>query len=159
MSVLNQLLAFVILPNTPPACIFDTASIVAFPVASDLIPTASFPGGAGRKGKAVDLSAFADHLAGSYIPNTVIVDATASDTPPEHYLEWMQKGINIITPNKKMSSGPLERYSQLKKLQRESYIHYFHEVGFSATSHGTSRCSLGYIGEYRRNCLTAATAS
>ena len=41
----------------------------------------------------------------------------------------MGKGINIITPNKKLSSGPYERYQQLKKLQRQSYMHYFYEVG------------------------------
>jgi len=40
----------------------------------------------------------------------------------------MGKGINIITPNKKLSSGPYERYQQLKKLQRQSYMHYFYEV-------------------------------
>ncbi len=42
--------------------------------------------------------------------------------------QWMGKGINIITPNKKLSSGPYERYQQLKKLQRQSYMHYFYEV-------------------------------
>ena len=45
------------------------------------------------------------------------------------WLQWMGKGINIITPNKKLSSGPYERYQQLKKLQRQSYMHYFYEVG------------------------------
>lgn len=40
----------------------------------------------------------------------------------------MGTGINVITPNKKMSSGPLARYQQLKKIQRQSYIHYFYEV-------------------------------
>ena len=44
------------------------------------------------------------------------------------HTQWMGKGINIITPNKKLSSGPYERYQQLKKLQRQSYMHYFYEV-------------------------------
>ncbi len=43
-------------------------------------------------------------------------------------MEWMRKGIHIITPNKKMNSGPLERYTQLKQHQRESFIHYFYEA-------------------------------
>ena len=129
----------------------------------------------------MDLSYLASHLSSSFIPNAVIIDATASDVPPAHYLEvstglackprislaahpwllsvklscrvrgqtaacllakarcrlvterparaqWMGKGINIITPNKKLSSGPYERYQQLKKLQRQSYMHYFYEV-------------------------------
>jgi homoserine dehydrogenase len=40
----------------------------------------------------------------------------------------MGKGINIITPNKKLGSGPLERYQAVRRMQRESYIHFFYEV-------------------------------
>ena len=75
-----------------------------------------------------DLGAFRDHLASSYVPNTVIIDATASDVPPQHYLEWMRRGIHIITPNKKLNSGPLERYQALRQFQRGSYIHFLYEV-------------------------------
>lgn len=82
----------------------------------------------------VDLDRFADHLAGSYIPNTVIIDATASEVPPSHYLAWMQKGIHIITPNKKLGSGPLDQYLALRSFQRESYIHFFYEVGSCLSS-------------------------
>ena len=39
----------------------------------------------------------------------------------------MRKGIHIITPNKKMNSGPLARYQALKAHQRNSFIHYFYE--------------------------------
>uniref|UniRef100_A0A383V4M3 ACT domain-containing protein n=1 Tax=Tetradesmus obliquus TaxID=3088 RepID=A0A383V4M3_TETOB len=74
-----------------------------------------------------DLQAFGDALASSYIPNLAIVDCTASDAPPAHYLEWMGKGLNIITPNKKLGSGPLERYQAVRRMQRESYIHFFYE--------------------------------
>lgn len=82
-----------------------------------------------RSAEPADLSAFADHLAGHYVPNSVIVDATASEAPAAQYLEWMKKGIHIITPNKKLNSGPLEQYRALKQFQRESYIHYLYEVG------------------------------
>ena len=37
-----------------------------------------------------DLTALGKHLASNYVPNCVIVDATASASPPEHYLEWMK---------------------------------------------------------------------
>lgn len=83
--------------------------------------------------EAVDLARFADHLAGSYIPNTVIIDATASEVPPSQYLAWMQKGIHIITPNKKLGSGPLDQYLALRSFQRESYIHFFYEVSHSVS--------------------------
>ena len=81
-----------------------------------------------RDSQPADLTAFADHLAGNYVPNSVIVDATASEAPAQRYLEWMQKGIHIITPNKKLNSGPLDQYQALKQFQRDSYIHYLYEV-------------------------------
>ena len=81
-----------------------------------------------RSSEPVDMTVFADHLAGNYVPNSVIVDATASEAPAQMYLEWMQKGIHIITPNKKLNSGPLDQFRALKQFQRESYIHYLYEV-------------------------------
>ena len=82
-----------------------------------------------RYSQEADLDKFADHMAGHYVPNTVIVDATASELPAQKYLEWMKKGIHVITPNKKMNSGPLKQYRALKQFQRDSYIHYLYEVG------------------------------
>jgi homoserine dehydrogenase len=75
-----------------------------------------------------DLEAFGCRLTAGYIPNLAIIDCTASDVPPGHYLSWMKRGINIITPNKKLGSGPLEQYLAVRKMQRESYIHFFYEV-------------------------------
>ena len=43
-----------------------------------------------RDAQPADMDAFAAHLANNYVPNTVIVDATASSHPPERYMEWMQ---------------------------------------------------------------------
>ena len=43
-----------------------------------------------RDAQPADRNAFAAHLAGNYVPNTVIVDATASSDLPECYMEWMQ---------------------------------------------------------------------
>ena len=80
------------------------------------------------------MTAFAEHLKNHYVPNSVIVDSTASEVPAAHYLEWMQKGLHIITPNKKLNSGPLEQYLALRQFQRESYIHYFYEVCFARVS-------------------------
>ena len=82
-----------------------------------------------RLSQPADMTAFAEHLKNHYVPNSVIVDSTASEVPAAHYLEWMQKGLHIITPNKKLNSGPLEQYLALRQFQRESYIHYFYEVG------------------------------
>ena len=78
-----------------------------------------------RQAEPASLQRFGDHIASSFLPNTVIVDATASEEPPKHYMEWLQSGIHIITPNKKLGSGPLDDYRQLRKFQRDSYIRQF----------------------------------
>lgn len=87
-----------------------------------------------RSSQPADMTAFAEHLKNHYVPNSVIVDSTASEVPAAHYLEWMQKGLHIITPNKKLNSGPLEQYLALRKFQRDSYIHFFYEVRIASES-------------------------
>jgi len=79
------------------------------------------------RGEPLDLARFGDTLARSYIPNTAIVDCTASDGPASHYRGWMAQGHHIVTPNKKLGSGPLDQYQAVRALQRESYIHFFYE--------------------------------
>lgn len=63
-----------------------------------------------------------------FVCRRAVIDCTASDSPPGMYLHWMKQGLNIITPNKKLGSGPLEQYQAVRKMQRESYIHFFYEV-------------------------------
>ncbi|CAD7703477.1 unnamed protein product [Ostreobium quekettii] len=85
-----------------------------------------------NKAESCDLSRLADHLSGNIVANTVILDCTASDTPPCHYLEWINKGIHIITPNKKLGAGPLDRYLDVRQSQRESYTHWYYEATVGA---------------------------
>jgi aspartokinase/homoserine dehydrogenase 1 len=75
-----------------------------------------------------DLDKFGAFLASHYIPNRVIVDCTASDAPAAKYLGWMQQGIHVVTPNKKLGSGALEQYLAVRRVQREGYIHFFYEA-------------------------------
>lgn len=62
------------------------------------------------------------------MPNTVVVDCTASDAPAAAYESWMKRGIHVITPNKKMGSGPLDRYKRARALTRKQYTHWYYEV-------------------------------
>lgn len=74
------------------------------------------------------LEAVASHLQACSLPHTVIVDCTASEEPPARYLEWMQRGIHIVTPNKMMGSGPLAQYQAVRRLTRSSYAQWYYEV-------------------------------
>ena len=79
------------------------------------------------KGQAVDMEAFIQCVTDSGAPNAVIIDCSASEDVALHYKDWLQRGINVVTPNKKANSGPLPYYKELRNIQRNSYTHYFYE--------------------------------
>ncbi|KAL2622518.1 hypothetical protein R1flu_002723 [Riccia fluitans] len=90
--------------------------------------------GFSAKGEQSNLDRFIAHLQRQeyFGPNKVIVDCTASADIAEHYLEWLKLGIHIVTPNKRANSGPLDKYLAVRKLQRETYTHYFYEATVGA---------------------------
>eukprot|EP00245_Coleochaete_scutata_P002781 TRINITY_DN1388_c0_g2_i1.p1 TRINITY_DN1388_c0_g2~~TRINITY_DN1388_c0_g2_i1.p1 ORF type:complete len:427 (+),score=90.34 TRINITY_DN1388_c0_g2_i1:24-1283(+) len=86
-----------------------------------------------EKGQPADLAAFTSLInSNNYIPNTVMIDCTASTKVAEWYSNWLREGLHIITPNKKANSGPLDQYLRLRELQRKSYTHYFYEATVGA---------------------------
>ena len=74
-----------------------------------------------------DMAAFTQHVIDAGAPNNVIIDCSASEDVAAHYKEWLQRGINVVTPNKKANSGPLKYYKELRNIQRNGYTHYFYE--------------------------------
>ena len=35
----------------------------------------------------------------------------------QFYKKWMEQGIHVVTPNKRLNSGPLHEYLKVKQLQ------------------------------------------
>ena len=68
----------------------------------------------GPSPEALDLDRFADFVDDDHLPHAVIIDCTASDRVAERYLDWLERGIHVITPNKHAGSGDLNRYRALK---------------------------------------------
>ncbi len=69
----------------------------------------------------LDLNQLADFINDDHLPHAVIIDCTASDKVANHYLDWLKRGIHVITPNKHAGSGDLERYRSLRhQLERGS---------------------------------------
>lgn len=81
------------------------------------------------KAAPADLSSFSEQIA-AMDSDAVIFDCTASDAPCDFYSTWMEAGVHVITPNKKLHSGPLDRYEAVRKLQADGAAHYFYEVCF-----------------------------
>ena len=57
-----------------------------------------------------------------------------------HGVVRLQAGIHIVTPNKKLNSGPLPQYQALRQFQRGSYIHFFYEARTSIIYESGCQC-------------------
>jgi len=82
--------------------------------------------------KKADISKFAKFVNSEYIPHRVIIDCTSSEDIPSNYLDWVRKGIHIITPNKKAGTQAMPNYLQLKKEAREKSVHFLYETTVGA---------------------------
>ena len=71
---------------------------------------------------------FAQHIIADDIPHAVIIDCSASEIVANHYLEFLQQGISIITPNKKANSGDFDYYQQLIDSTKGSSHYYLYET-------------------------------
>ncbi|CAN8075118.1 unnamed protein product [Agarophyton chilense] len=79
-----------------------------------------------------DLDSFADYIQDTALPHAVICDCTASEEVSAYYEKWLQRGIHIITPNKKANSGPLDYYRAMRKAQRRFNSHFLYEANVGA---------------------------
>lgn len=75
------------------------------------ITLSDFKGMKSEEGEAGDLDKMADFLK-SKAPNAIMIDATAAEPVSEMYATWLKKGVHVVTPNKKVGSGPMARYKE-----------------------------------------------
>lgn len=79
-----------------------------------------------------DLEQFASHVHADHLPHAVIIDCTASEAVANHYADWLQRGIHVITPNKRANTGDLEYYRTLRQASRKSGTRYLYETTVGA---------------------------
>jgi aspartokinase/homoserine dehydrogenase 1 len=79
-----------------------------------------------------DLDSFVDHIQTDYHPHAVLIDCTASESIATHYADWLERGIHVITPNKKANTGPIDYYQRLKSSSRSLRLHYLYETTVGA---------------------------
>ncbi len=80
----------------------------------------------------VDLKQYADHVAADYFPHAVLIDCSTSSTIPAQYLSWIERGIHIITPNKKAGTAPMPEYERLMSVGRRQNKHFLYETTVGA---------------------------
>ena len=83
-------------------------------------------------GEPADLDAFVDHVQTDYHPHTVLVDCTASDQVARHYEDWLERGIHVVTPNKRANTADWDTYQALQAASRGTRPHYLYETTVGA---------------------------
>lgn len=63
---------------------------------------------------------------------TVIIDCTASKEIAARYVGWLERGIHVITPNKKAFSGTMADYRKLKQAAKNGSSHCLYEATVGA---------------------------
>jgi bifunctional aspartokinase / homoserine dehydrogenase 1 len=79
-----------------------------------------------------DIETFVNHIHANHLPHAVLIDATASDNVPRHYENWLSRGINVITPNKKSNAGPLTSYRRVREAARKHQTYFLYETNVGA---------------------------
>ncbi|MGM0558274.1 MAG: bifunctional aspartate kinase/homoserine dehydrogenase I [Myxococcota bacterium] len=85
-----------------------------------------------ENGVEADLDALVDHVQTDYHPHAVIIDCTASHAVADHYADWLERGIHVVTPNKKGNTQSMEYYRRLKQAVRSKRRHYLYETTVGA---------------------------
>ena len=63
---------------------------------------------------------------------TVVVDCSASELVTDHYLQFIESGFHIVTPNKKAASGDRQRLQKIQQACLDNKRHYLYETNVCA---------------------------
>lgn len=83
-------------------------------------------------GEPTDLTRLAAHVYDDQIPHAVLIDCTASQEVSDLYGTWLERGIHVITPNKRANTSSLEYYRRLRQANRTVGAHYLYETTVGA---------------------------
>lgn len=64
--------------------------------------------------------------------NPVIIDCTSSQTIADMYVDMMQQGFHVVTPNKKANTSSIEVYERLKQTAQDTRRQYLYETTVGA---------------------------
>uniref|UniRef100_A0A7S1ZRK1 Homoserine dehydrogenase n=1 Tax=Trieres chinensis TaxID=1514140 RepID=A0A7S1ZRK1_TRICV len=81
----------------------------------------------GANADALDLDKITETLENDVNPLRVVVDCTNSDDTAEYYEKWLEMGTHIISPNRKVAAGPLDRYRRVMSAQKLNSANWQYE--------------------------------
>jgi len=80
----------------------------------------------------IDFDAFEECVNPDHLPHAVIIDCTANEDVAARYAGWLERGIHVITPNKRACSGPIDAYRDLQVKAAAGSAHFFYETTVGA---------------------------
>lgn len=85
-----------------------------------------------EKAVKLDVKTMVKHVSASYFPHAVLIDCTTSASLPTHYVGWIERGIHIVTPNKKAGTAAYPAYRKLMDAGRQFGKHFLYETTVGA---------------------------
>ncbi len=80
----------------------------------------------------LDMDVFAKHIGATYFPHRAIVDCSSSSELASSYINWIQDGMHIVTPNKKAGTANIEYYKELFDTCLSTGRRFFYETTVGA---------------------------
>lgn len=84
------------------------------------------------KGTGADFGRFAEHVLAEHLPHACIIDATSDAGVAARYAGWLDRGIHVITPNKKGNTSPLAEYRAVREAARRRGRYFLYETNVGA---------------------------
>ena len=85
-----------------------------------------------NNGENSNIQLFIEKMKGLNLPNSVLVDCTASIDIPNCYEDVLKSSISVVTPNKKSQTKEYSFYSALKKASRRRGVNFLYETSVGA---------------------------
>ncbi len=79
-----------------------------------------------------NIADFFDNVVELNLPNSILVDCTASNVPSQYYPQILQSSISIVTPNKIANSSSLKEYKLLRQLAKKHDAGFLYETNVGA---------------------------
>ena len=85
-----------------------------------------------RETVAFDLDDLARRLAACHLERLVVVDATATESVARRYPDFLERGIAVVTPNKRGNTLEQAFYDRLQHIARRRQVPYLYETTVGA---------------------------
>jgi aspartokinase/homoserine dehydrogenase 1 len=82
--------------------------------------------------KPAPLSSVLQFVSSLEIPNSALVDCTASQAVVDRYIDCVEANMHIVTPNKKANVLPLQRYEEFMHTLQHRHKYFLYEANVGA---------------------------